>query len=79
MLEVIIYSSRSEKFINMSHEKINTAAHYHHQEILKNKIDNPIEAIKQRKLAETERKYDEDEVFATEPVRIRQKSKKYRI
>lgn len=55
----------------MSHERANTASHYNHIDILKNKIDNPIEALKQRKLAETERKFEEDEVFATEPVKLK--------
>ncbi len=53
MPEVIHPLFRSEKFINMSHERANTASHYKPNDILKNKIDNPIEVLKQRKMPET--------------------------
>lgn len=63
----------------MSHDKGSVTSHYNPNDILKNKVENPLEVLKKRRGAETERKEEENEIFATEPVRLRNKTRKYQL
>lgn len=77
-----IFYFRSEQFVPVVdrtaiQDKPSTASHYRPSDIIKNRIGNPIEEIKRRGV-ETERS-EYEEIFATEPAKIRQRSKKYHI
>lgn len=63
----------------MSSDKGNVTSHYNHNDILRNKVENPLEVLKKRRGAETERKEEESEIFATEPVRMRNRARKYQL
>ena len=63
----------------MSTDKASVTSHYNHQDILRNRVENPLEVLKKRRGAETERGEEGSEIFATEPVRLRNKPRKYQL
>jgi hypothetical protein len=65
--------------VNVSGDKGNLVSHYNHQDILKNRIQNPTEEIKNKKkefdLAQEEEK---NTFFTTEPAKTKSSRHGYR-